>query len=130
PLSRRGAGSHLQSWLPRLCPSPPFRGEREGPRRGSDREGEAGGRAPRRRSFPPLTPTPPPPRGGEGGRMGAECISPLASDQAGLVDGRADEGSEQRVRLKRFGFELRVELHADIPGMIGKLDDLRQHAVR
>src|SRR5437660_1520318 len=52
------------------------------------------------------------------------------SNQAGLIECGADEGGEQRVRLERFGLEFRVELHADIPGMIWDLDNLRQHAVR
>src|SRR4029077_20333388 len=35
----------------------------------------------------------------------------------------------QRVRLERLRFELWMELHADEPGVIGKLDDFGQRAV-
>src|SRR5437763_4774060 len=49
--------------------------------------------------------------------------------QPALLDGRLDEGGEQRVRLERAGFQLRVELHPDEPRMILVLDDLRQDAV-
>src|SRR5262249_7272047 len=37
--------------------------------------------------------------------------------QARLVDGRLDEGREERVRLKRLRLQLGMELHADEPGM-------------
>src|SRR5204863_2947272 len=47
-----------------MYPSPPFRGEREGPGRGRDREGEVGSRE--RSGIPHLTPTLSAPRGGEG----------------------------------------------------------------
>src|SRR5207248_7797606 len=49
--------------------------------------------------------------------------------QPALLDRRLDEGGEQRVRLERAGFQLRVELHPDEPRMILVLDDLRQDAV-
>src|SRR5690242_8484306 len=42
---------------------------------------------------------------------------------------RADESREQRVRTRGPGLELRVELAADEPGVIGELDHLDQRAV-
>src|SRR5438876_569584 len=42
---------------------------------------------------------------------------------------RADEAREQRVRPGRPGLELRMELAADEPGVIGKLDHLHERAV-
>src|SRR3954451_20387063 len=62
--------------------------------------------------------------------MSAEGISTLPSNQARLIERGADEGGEQGVRLEGLRLEFRVELHADIPGMIGDFDNLRQHAVR
>src|ERR1700730_11749534 len=53
-----------------------------------------------------------------------------SSNQARLIKGRADERREERVRLEGFRFELGMELHADEPRVIGKLDDFGQHAVR
>src|SRR5262249_31696686 len=50
--------------------------------------------------------------------------------QPRLIDRGADEGGEQRVRLEWPRFELWVELHADEPGMIWPLDNLRQQTVR
>ena len=50
--------------------------------------------------------------------------------QPRLLHGGADEGGEERVRLEGPGFQLWVELHADEPGMVGDLDDLRQEPVR
>src|SRR5512137_2516637 len=49
--------------------------------------------------------------------------------QAALVLGGADERREQRVRRERPGFQLRMVLYADEPGMVGDLDDLGQDAV-
>src|ERR1700716_412054 len=46
-----------------------------------------------------------------------------------LVDCGFDEGCEQRVRLERLRLQLGMELHADEPGVVGKLDDLRQQPV-
>ena len=47
-------------------------------------------------------------------------------DQPRLLDRRLDEGGEERMRLKRAGGELGVELDAHEPGMIGALHDFRQ----
>ena len=47
-----------------------------------------------------------------------------------MLQRRADEGAEQRMRLQRLRFELGMELAAEIPGMIGDLADLDVHAVR
>src|SRR5690606_8036448 len=46
--------------------------------------------------------------------------------QPRLLHGGADEGGEERVRLEGPRFQLWMELHADEPGMVGDLDDLRQ----
>src|SRR3546814_18135805 len=40
-----------------------------------------------------------------------------------------DEGREQRMRVERLRFELRMELHADEPGMVRQFDYFRQHSV-
>src|SRR5712691_92906 len=45
-------------------------------------------------------------------------------------EGGAHEPGEQRMRTHRPGLELRMELAADEPGMIGQLDHLDQRAVR
>src|SRR5215471_3169578 len=50
--------------------------------------------------------------------------------QPRLIDRSADERGEQRMRLEWPRFELRVELHADEPGMIWPFDNLRQQTVR
>ena len=42
----------------------------------------------------------------------------------------ADEGFEQGMRLERLGFELGMELAAEIPGMAGELADFDVDAVR
>ena len=47
-----------------------------------------------------------------------------------LLDRRADEGGKQRVRLEGAAFQLRVELHADEPGVVRVLDRLGQEPVR
>src|SRR5580704_9069480 len=44
--------------------------------------------------------------------------------------GRADEGLEQRMRLHGFGFEFRMELAAQEPGVIGDLANFNVGAVR
>src|SRR5260370_41497392 len=63
-----------------------------------------------------------------------DCFAALAMTmalhEARLIERGADERGEERVRLEWARFELGVELHADVPGVIGKLDDLRQNAVR
>src|ERR1700748_1312107 len=41
-----------------------------------------------------------------------------------------DEGAEERMRLKRLGFELGVELAAEKEGMFGQFDDLDIGRVR
>src|SRR5262249_54832252 len=46
-----------------------------------------------------------------------------------LVRGLHERG-EQRVRLRRLRLELRVELHGEIPRVIGQLGDLDELAVR
>src|SRR5216684_1246723 len=63
--------------------------------------------------------------------IGVVMLAPMRtrSNQAGLVERGADERGEERVRLERFRFELGMELHADEPGMAGKLDDLGQLAI-
>src|SRR5688572_17394086 len=50
--------------------------------------------------------------------------------QPALLDRRADEAAEQRVRLERARLQLRVELNADEPRVALDLDDLGQEAVR
>ena len=63
-----------------------------------------------------------------------DCFAALAMTmalhEARLVERGADERGEERVRLEWTRFELGMELHADEPGVIGKLDDFRQDAVR
>src|SRR5664280_1979867 len=49
--------------------------------------------------------------------------------QPALLDRRADERGEQRMRLERSRFQLGVELHADEPGMVVVFDDLGPDAV-
>src|SRR5258708_28325993 len=49
--------------------------------------------------------------------------------QADLVLGGPYERSEQRMGRKWPGFQLRMVLHADEPGMVWDLDDLGQDAV-
>src|SRR5262249_59941023 len=66
-------------------------------------------------------------------RLSGSCLSFgwwAKLDQPRLIDRGADEGGEQRVRLEWPRFELWVELHADEPGMIWPLDNLRQQTVR
>src|SRR5689334_622317 len=46
-----------------------------------------------------------------------------------VLMGRADERREQRMRPRRLGLELRVELHGDVPRMIRQLRDLHELAV-
>ena len=45
------------------------------------------------------------------------------------VDRRADEATRTADAARTARLQLRMELHADEPGMVGDLDDLRQHAV-
>src|SRR5215210_1121516 len=52
------------------------------------------------------------------------------SDQPALFDRRLDKALEQRMRVERLALQLRVELNADEPGMVGPLDDLGERAVR
>jgi len=40
-----------------------------------------------------------------------------------VLEGRADEGGEERVRFERLGFEFRVELAAEEPWVLGDLND-------
>ena len=40
-----------------------------------------------------------------------------------VLESRADEGCEKRVRFERFGFEFRVELAAEKPGVLRGFDD-------
>ncbi len=40
-----------------------------------------------------------------------------------VFDRGADESGEERMRLKRLGFKFRVELAAEEPGVIGRLDN-------
>ena len=47
-------------------------------------------------------------------------------DEARLVERGADERSEERVRFEGLRFELGMELHADEPRVILKLDYFRQ----
>src|SRR5665648_913460 len=68
-----------------------------------------------------------------GARAFVDCVGhlPNASElhQAALLHGGADEGFEQRMRLKRPRLQFGMELHADEPGMVRDLDDLRQKSV-
>src|ERR1044071_2040431 len=50
--------------------------------------------------------------------------------QARLRYRGADKRYEQRVRLEQARFQLRMELHANEPRMVGNFHDLRQNAVR
>src|SRR4051794_24195636 len=54
----------------------------------------------------------------------------VKSDQPALLDRGFDEACEQRMGLERAALELRMELDANEPRVVGTLDDLRQLAVR
>ena len=41
-----------------------------------------------------------------------------------MLDCRADEGGEERMRFERLGLEFRMKLAAEEPWMIGSFDDL------
>jgi hypothetical protein len=47
-----------------------------------------------------------------------------------VLDRRPDKGCKQRVWLERLGFELRVELATEKPGVFGCLDDFHVVFVR
>src|SRR5262245_58687670 len=54
----------------------------------------------------------------------------LQLNQSALRLGGPDEGREQRMGREGPGFQLRMVLHADEPGMPRDFDDLGQDAVR
>src|SRR5437868_4447142 len=54
---------------------------------------------------------------------------PASLHQAALVFGGADERGKEGMGRERPGFELRMVLYADEPGMVRDLDDLGQDAV-
>ena len=56
-------------------------------------------------------------------------IGAHGSDKAARVLGCAHEILKQRMWCERFGFQLRVKLNADKPGMIGPFHDLGQSTV-
>jgi len=62
-------------------------------------------------------------------RSGTEGMPGLGLHQPALVDRRADERCEQRMRLERPRLQLGMKLHADKPGMVFVLDHLRQEPV-
>src|SRR6266542_4189333 len=62
-----------------------------------------------------------------GASLGDRCPSPAPG--ATQLARRTDEPGEQRVRPGGPGLELRVELAADEPRVVGKLDHLDQRAV-
>lgn len=65
--------------------------------------------------------------------IGASEIQPIGLpglNQPALLDRRLDETCEQRMRIEGLALQLRVELHADEPGVVRALDDFRQCAVR
>src|SRR5206468_8472084 len=47
-----------------------------------------------------------------------------------VIERRAHESGEQRMRAHRTGLQLGMELTADEPGMIGQLDHFDQRAIR
>src|SRR5690606_18475066 len=55
--------------------------------------------------------------------------APGRLNQPALLERGADEGRKERVRFEGFRLQLRMELDSDEPGMLGQLDDLRQHTV-
>src|ERR1039457_5735876 len=54
---------------------------------------------------------------------GEQCLLSGRQAPVALLFRRADKALEQRVRLHGFGFELGVELAAEIPRMVGELAD-------
>src|SRR5580700_9767640 len=46
-----------------------------------------------------------------------------------VAQGCPDEGAEQRVRLERLGFELGMELAAQVPGMVPDFADFHVNSV-
>src|SRR6185369_8818526 len=62
------------------------------------------------------------------GRASSLFLRP--SDETRLLQCCSDEAGEERVRLERPALQLRMELDADEPRMVGALDDLGQLIVR
>ena len=58
------------------------------------------------------------------GAMGLGDFSHRAIFVFFMLDRRADEGGEKRMRFERLGFEFGVELAAEEPWMVGRFDDL------
>src|SRR6202166_567033 len=56
-------------------------------------------------------------------RLGLRKHSSGTAFVALVVDGCANEGGEERMRLERLGFEFGVELAAEEPGVIGSFDN-------
>ncbi|MPL84476.1 hypothetical protein SDC9_30441 [bioreactor metagenome] len=77
------------------------------------------------------------PNGKRGGRApsfgrpvrGATCTVLRRSDEAALFLRGLHQPGEQRMRREGFRLQLRMELHADEPGVILHLDDLGQPAI-
>src|SRR6266849_3803499 len=73
-------------------------------------------------------------KNGSSWRFGGGSVRRLAGCDGGgsrgarllflVFQGGADEGRKERVRLQRLGFEFRMKLAAEEPGMLGRLDDL------
>ena len=59
----------------------------------------------------------------------SDGIGRLAETLTAVFDAGANERREKRVRRERLGFEFRMELAADEPGMVGNFDDLDVDAV-
>src|SRR5579862_2130506 len=57
-------------------------------------------------------------------------VAPILIAPAAVFIRRADEGAKQRMRLERFGFELRMELAAQEPRVIRNLADLNVGLIR
>src|SRR5258707_518125 len=73
-------------------------------------------------------------KNGSSRRVGGRCVLSLGRGDSGgsrgpcflllVLQRRTDESRKKRMRLQRFGLELRVELAPQEPGMLRRLDDL------
>lgn len=57
------------------------------------------------------------------------ALTIMSLHQPLLLDRRLDKGHEQRVRIKRLGFQFGVVLHADKPRVVVSLGNFRQGPV-